>query len=140
MALPARGYFGSGAVHRHGTRVRRYEGAWSGSLCASLSRGRLCARGACAARRRCRHRSGRVATAIQRFGRALNLNVHFHTLAPDGVFACSDAQPGRGGSELPGRGIARRVPLSHTEQASLNGQAIRGALREVNSLIHARRR
>jgi hypothetical protein len=30
-------------------------------------------------------RSGAV-TAIQRFGGALNVNPHFHTLAPDGVF------------------------------------------------------
>jgi hypothetical protein len=30
-------------------------------------------------------RSGSV-TAIQRFGGALNMNPHFHTLGPDGVF------------------------------------------------------
>jgi hypothetical protein len=29
---------------------------------------------------------GRAVTAIQRFGSALNLNVHFHTLAVQGVF------------------------------------------------------
>jgi len=35
-----------------------------------------------------RHRGGRTGTVtvIQRFGGALNLNVHFHTLAVDGVF------------------------------------------------------
>jgi hypothetical protein len=31
-------------------------------------------------------------TAIQRFGSGLQLNVHFHTLVPDGVF--SEARPG----------------------------------------------
>jgi hypothetical protein len=30
-------------------------------------------------------RTGDV-TAVQRFGGAINLNVHFHTLIPDGVF------------------------------------------------------
>src|SRR5712691_11231947 len=35
-------------------------------------------------------RSGTV-TVIQRFGGGLNLNVHFHTLALDGVFARSPA-------------------------------------------------
>ncbi len=38
-------------------------------------------------------------TAIQRFGSAINLNVHFHTLVPDGVF------------DLTGTGPARFVPL-----------------------------
>ena len=38
-------------------------------------------------------------TAIQRFGSALNLNVHFHTLVPDGVFVAD------------GAGGARFVPL-----------------------------
>jgi hypothetical protein len=38
-------------------------------------------------------------TAIQRFGGAINLNVHFHTLVPDGVF------------DLSGDGPARFVPL-----------------------------
>lgn len=38
-------------------------------------------------------------TAVQRFGGAINLNVHFHTLVPDGVF------------DLSGDGPARFVPL-----------------------------
>src|SRR5439155_4622962 len=43
-------------------------------------------------RRRARQRGtpdgrGGAVTAIQRFGSALNLNVHYHTLALDGVFA-----------------------------------------------------
>jgi hypothetical protein len=38
-------------------------------------------------------------TAVQRFGSAINLNVHFHTLIPDGVF------------DLAGDGPARFVPL-----------------------------
>jgi Putative transposase len=33
-----------------------------------------------------RHGRGRAVTAIQRFGSALNLNVHFHKLAVQGVF------------------------------------------------------
>ncbi len=39
-------------------------------------------------------RTGGV-TAVQRFGGALNLNVHFHTLLPDGVFDLSGAGPAR---------------------------------------------
>jgi hypothetical protein len=41
--------------------------------------------------RRCARRTGAAeprtggVTAVQRFGGALNLNVHFHTLVPDGV-------------------------------------------------------
>jgi hypothetical protein len=38
-------------------------------------------------------------TAVQRFGSAINLNVHFHSLIPDGVF------------DLPGDGPARFIPL-----------------------------
>jgi len=34
-------------------------------------------------------------TAIQRFGGALNLNVHFHSLMPDGSFVISDDGPAR---------------------------------------------
>src|SRR5262245_11114843 len=43
----------------------------------------------------CRSRALGVlrATVIQRFGRGLQLNIHFHTLALDGVF--SESQPGR---------------------------------------------
>jgi hypothetical protein len=37
-------------------------------------------------------RTGGV-TAIQRFGGALNLNVHFHTIVPDGVFAPGGDSP-----------------------------------------------
>lgn len=39
-------------------------------------------------------RTGAV-TAVQRFGGALNLNVHFHTLVPDGVFALDGDGPAR---------------------------------------------
>jgi Putative transposase len=39
-------------------------------------------------------RTGGV-TAVQRFGGALNLNVHFHTLIPDGVFALDGGGPAR---------------------------------------------
>jgi hypothetical protein len=34
-------------------------------------------------------------TAVQRFGSAINLNVHFHTLAPDGVFELANDGPAR---------------------------------------------
>ena len=44
-------------------------------------------------------RTGGV-TAVQRFGGAINLNVHFHTLVPDGVFS------------VQGDGPAGFVPLS----------------------------
>jgi hypothetical protein len=37
-------------------------------------------------------RTGGV-TFVQRFGGALNLNVHFHTLIPDGVFVVKDGAP-----------------------------------------------
>ncbi len=39
-------------------------------------------------------RTGGV-TAVQRFGGALNLNVHFHTLVPDGVFEVKAEGPAR---------------------------------------------
>ena len=68
----------------------RYRLAWDHRLCCAVLavytralqgfyRGRASASG---------HRDGRTGTVtvIQRFGGALNLNVHFHTLAVDGVF------------------------------------------------------
>lgn len=39
-------------------------------------------------------RTGGV-TAVQRFGGAINLNVHFHTLIPDGVFEVKSSGPAR---------------------------------------------
>ncbi len=36
---------------------------------------------------------GGAVTAIQRCGSALNTNIHFHTLAAEGVFACGIASP-----------------------------------------------
>jgi hypothetical protein len=51
--------------------------------------------------RRCARRTGATeprtggVTAIQRFGSALNLNVHFHTLVPDGVFIEEGTGPAR---------------------------------------------
>ncbi len=71
-------------------------------------------------RRRARRRGWRsrlrcgAVTFIQRFGDALNLNVHFHTLALDGVYAAASPEgerfvplppPGRGDVER----VARRV-------------------------------
>jgi Putative transposase len=44
-------------------------------------------------------------TAVQRFGSAINLNVHFHTLVPDGVFDLS----------RPGRAIFVRLPAPSDE-------------------------
>jgi hypothetical protein len=48
-----------------------------------------------------RHRAGfrraeadrGAVTLIQRFGSALNLNVHFHMLVPDGVCRCTSGTP-----------------------------------------------
>jgi hypothetical protein len=51
--------------------------------------------------RRCARRLGAAdprtggVTAVQRFGSALNLNVHFHTLTPDGVFELDEDGPAR---------------------------------------------
>jgi hypothetical protein len=45
-------------------------------------------------------------TAVQRFGSAINLNVHFHTLTPDGVFDLS----------RPGRGLFVRLPAPSEEE------------------------
>jgi len=59
-------------------------------------------------------------TAIQRFGSVLNLNVHFHTLVPDGVFVAN------------GAGGARFVPLpapTDDEVAEVCARAARRILR-----------
>jgi hypothetical protein len=51
--------------------------------------------------RRCARRLGAAdprtggVTAVQRCGSALNLNVHFHTLTPDGVFELDEDGPAR---------------------------------------------
>ncbi len=45
-------------------------------------------------------------TAVQRFGSAINLNVHFHTLIPDGVFDLS----------RPGRGLFVRLPAPSDQE------------------------
>ncbi len=51
--------------------------------------------------RRCARRLGVVdprtggVTAVQRSGSAINLNVHFHTLTPDGVFELDEDGPAR---------------------------------------------
>jgi hypothetical protein len=57
------------------------------------------------------HRGGRTGTVtvIQRFGGALNLNVHFHTLAVDGVFRLGDAP------------TAKPAPPKGRRQARLGG-------------------
>ncbi|MBK9029889.1 MAG: transposase [Myxococcales bacterium] len=62
-------------------------------------------------------------TAVQRFGSVLNLNVHFHTLVPDGVFV-----PG-------GAGGVRFVPLpapSDDEVAAICARVARRILRLVD--------
>jgi hypothetical protein len=61
-------------------------------------------------------------TAIQRFGGAVNLNVHFHTLVPDGVF------------DLSGEGRAHFVPLpapTDEEVARILATVIRKAERAL---------
>jgi hypothetical protein len=75
-------------------------------------------------------------TAVQRFGGAINLNVHFHTLVPDGVF------------DLSGDGPARFVPLPPPREGELLflllkilrrteralGEAVAGDDQEVDAL------
>ena len=68
----------------------RYALAWDHGLCravlAVFIRALLGFEQRRAARRGVRGGRGGAVTAIQRFGSALNLNVHFHTLAVQGVF------------------------------------------------------
>lgn len=66
-------------------------------------------------------RTGGV-TAVQRFGGAINLNVHFHTLVPDGVFAFADD------------GTSRfvRLPALRDEDA---GAILRRVIRKVARII-----
>jgi len=68
----------------------RYALAWDHKLCRSVLgvflRALLGFERRRAARRGIRAGRGGAVTAIQRFGSALNLNVHFHTLAVQGVF------------------------------------------------------
>ena len=65
-------------------------------------------------------------TAIQRFGGALNLNVHFHTLIPDGSFVISDD------------GTIRFLPLpapSDEEVDAILRRVIRRAAKAVSSAV-----
>jgi hypothetical protein len=74
-------------------------------------------------------------TAVQRFGSAINLNVHFHTLIPDGVF------------DLSGDGRARFGPLRPPEEdagaeddafAALQAAEVDRRLRFPDPFKHAR--
>jgi hypothetical protein len=75
----------------------RYALAWDHELCRAVLgvfiRALLTFERRRAEWRGVRNASGGAVTAIQRFGSALNLNVHFHTLAIQGVFA-SDGNGG----------------------------------------------
>ena len=63
-------------------------------------------------------------TAVQRFGSAINLNVHFHTLIPDGVFDLS----------RPGRGLFVRLPApSDQELERILTKIIRKVARVVSA-------
>jgi len=68
----------------------RYAAAWDHKLCRAVLgvfiRALLGFERRRAARRGIRGGRGGAVTAIQRFGSAVNLNVHFHTLAVQGVF------------------------------------------------------
>jgi hypothetical protein len=68
----------------------RYAAAWDHKLCRAVLgvfiRALLTFERRRAARRGIRAGRGGAVTAIQRFGSALNLNVHFHTVAVQGVF------------------------------------------------------
>jgi hypothetical protein len=84
-------------------------------------------------RRRARNRWGEhaeqcgAATFIQRFGSALNLNVHFHTLAVDGVYAYS-LDHGR-------RAHFRPLPPPEPDEV---GRVLAGAARRIQRVIEAR--
>ncbi len=66
-------------------------------------------------------------TFIQRFGSALNLNVHFHTLVLDGVYP-----------HAPGRGQAVRfLPLPPPEADEV-ARVLAGAARRIQCVIEAR--
>jgi hypothetical protein len=60
--------------------------------------------------------AGGAVVVIQRFGGALNLNVHFHALVPDGVFA---GEPGK----LTFHRVARLTALDAEEVLAANGAA-----------------
>lgn len=61
-------------------------------------------------------------TAVKRFGSAINLNVHFHTLIPDGVF------------DLSGDGPARFVPLRPPTEEDVAGILARVIKRVIRKL------
>ncbi len=65
-------------------------------------------------------RTGGV-TAVQRFGGAINLNVHFHTLVPDGVF------------DLSGPGPARFVPIQAPSDEEV-AKVLTAVIRKVSRL------
>jgi hypothetical protein len=67
-------------------------------------------------------RTGGV-TAVQRFGGAINLNVHFHTLLPDGVF------------DLAGGGPARFVPIAPPRDEELTAILARIVRRTAKALV-----
>jgi len=84
-------------------------------------------------RRRARHRWAErseqcgAVTLIQRFGSALNLNVHFHTLALDGVYAYSPES----------RGQAQFLPLPPPEPDEV-ARVLAGTARRIQRVIEAR--
>jgi len=65
-------------------------------------------------------RSGAI-TFIQRFGSALNLNVHLHMLIPDGVYAFNHGKPcfHRTGCRTPNATGCRTPNISHPAQAQI---------------------
>lgn len=65
-------------------------------------------------------------TVVQRFGGAINLNVHFHTLVPDGVF------------ELTEEGPARFVQLATPDDEEVE-RILRAVIRKVDRKIDAAR-
>lgn len=50
-----------------------------------------------------------IVTLIQRFGSALDLNVHLHLLALDGAYSFERKRP----IERPGGGVAEALPAGH---------------------------
>jgi hypothetical protein len=82
----------------------------------------------------CQRRRGRLVgvvdprtggcTAVQRFGSAINLNVHFHSLIPDGAYDLS----------RPGRGLFVRLPVPSDQELE---RILTRIIRKVDRVVSA---
>jgi len=110
----------------------RYRCAYGASLTSEILRAFLRALFAELRRRARQHWEMRApqcgaVTFIQRFGSALNLNVHFHTLALDGVYASTD-DPG----EAP-----RFIPLPPPDRDAV-ARVVAGTARRLQRIVEKR--